>query len=1017
MPKMRCRKCSETFPVDRALFGQQTTCPHCGAANRVPQPKQALPADSAKKPAQAEPPIPGVSQAKIPPEPSLAGDSGGEGSPPASEGLPVVRVAAPTPGRKSRRPASRRRSSGPLLLIGSAAAAVLVVAALGVHLTRSDPTPPSAAPATARTAVDKAGLAAARDAVEDQSPAVANAAAAPLRIEPVPDATVAAGEVLLIAIDATADVGSDQPLRFSLGPGSPPGARVDPQTGSVSWRPDDADAGKRFPFAVSVTAGQGRSAEVAFEVAVLPADNPLAQLVQSLQARGLSVEDGGDQVDPLLGRAARLLTVDGREVLVAEYRDASEADALVALAEQRRDDLTAAFAASGEGLKMYRGDRLVARFGGDPGSLAEHLRETLGEPFVDIESTRIASAAGQHMVGPLGAAVGEVLPDGAAPDGSDVAASAPAGPEFVAPGQADSALGTGAGGLPEFASGGFTDADVEQLLELYDNRMLFSVKEYPGLRRLFADRFERSHATEMDAAWGDDAEKFKAWLEANRPLKEELFLAIAPEVDDVVAALRIFKELKDRFPEQVLPYGNLAIAIAVTWDQPRAIYDYGGHQRRAKAVLPENLVGAAENFAYFLDNEQFMQGRGQWLPWEFLVHVVDHRTPADERQWSLRNYLAGRAMIGKCYQDVPYDHLMLETGSAQARLNNQPYTLENLRAYGGVCAMQADFASRVAKNLGVPAAYVGGESAYGDLHAWVMWVELQTVTPKSIVFSLQSHGRYRGDKYYVGTLTDPRSGHEMTDRQLELRLHTVGLDPIAKRQADLVMAAYPTVKAKRSLAVNDQFAYMSRIVQLCPGNEQAWIGLAGMASNETVKEKHRKQMAGILNQLFDTFANFPDFTWTIFDSLISFEDRLKERIKLYERLVLAYQAAQRPDLASQARLRLTDLLIEDGRQLEAVDGLAITVYAFADEGRYVPTMLDRIEAICQELDGATPHLLRFYHSFLPKIPQMRGDRPSKYCMQMFERGIALFRQHGDLTAAQGYAMQLAEIEAGRGRRS
>jgi phage FluMu protein Com len=575
---------------------------------------------------------------------------------------------------------------------------------------------------------------------------------------------------------------------------------------------------------------------------------------------------------------------------------------------------------------------------------------------------------------------------------------------------------SGFGNLPAFDARGFTEDDENKLVELYTKRGLFSVKEYPTLRRIFADRFARSNAAEIQAAWGEDDPSMSDWLEKNRIVKEELFLAIDPQVDDVLRALQIFKSLKDGFPEQIVSYANLAIAIAVSWDKPRSIYDFGHHQQRAKAVMPDGQVDEIESFRYFLKAEPAMQGRAQWLPWEFLVHVINHRTPLEERAWALQNYLASRAMFGKCYHDVPYDTTMLDTGSERASMNGHPYTLANLRTHGGVCAHQADYASRVGQSLGVPAAYVGGESTYGGLHAWVMWVEIKTVTAKSIVFTLESHGRYRGDRYYVGTLRDPKSGQAITDRQLELHLHTVGIDPFAKRHADLVMAAYPTLKDKLDFSTSDQFAYLSRTVELCPGHERAWLSLAEMATNDEVKQKHRKQMTGILNQLFTTFANFPDFTWTIFDDLIQFEDRLKERIKLYERLTLLYQAAQRPDLACEARLRLTDLLVEDGQELVAVDGLAATIYAFVDEGRYVPKMLDRIELICQNLDGATPHLLRFYNSFLPRIPQMRGDRPSAYCMETFERAIALFRQHGELAVAQAYATQLAQIRAGQGRR-
>jgi len=87
----------------------------------------------------------------------------------------------------------------------------------------------------------------------------------------------------------------------------------------------------------------------------------------------------------------------------------------------------------------------------------------------------------------------------------------------------------------------------------------------------------------------------------------------------------------------------------------------------------------------------------------------------------------------------------------------------------------------VAKSLGVPAFDAGSASVYGESHAWVMWVELGPVTATGFAFSLQSYGRYRNDKYYVGHLNDPHTGQPTTDRELELRLHTLGMDPIAKR--------------------------------------------------------------------------------------------------------------------------------------------------------------------------------------------------------------------------------------------
>jgi hypothetical protein len=354
---------------------------------------------------------------------------------------------------------------------------------------------------------------------------------------------------------------------------------------------------------------------------------------------------------------------------------------------------------------------------------------------------------------------------------------------------------------------------------------------------------------------------------------------------------------------------------------------------------------------------------------------------------------------------------MIETKSDQAKLNGQIYTLPNLHAFGGVCGHQADYASRVGQSLGVPSAYVGGANTFGGLHAWVMWVEIKAVSENSIAFTLESHGRYRGDKYYVGTLKNPQTGKRITDRQLELRLHTVGLNATAKRQAEMAMTAYPLLLEKESMDVSEQFSYLGSTVKLCPGNEDAWRAVAEMASNETVREKHKKQMTEILNQLFVNFSNFPDFTWEVFDNLTQIEEEPKKRIAMFNRLALMYIAAKRPDLACEARLKLTDLYIADEQQKAAIDGLASTIDAFADEGRYVPRMLDRLETLCQNVEGSTPALLAFYNTFLPKIPQMRGNRPSVYCIKMFERGIVKFKEHSQPQLAFAYEAQLARIKA------
>jgi putative Ig domain-containing protein len=547
----------------------------------------------------------------------------------------------------------------------------------------------------------------------------------------------------------------------------------------------------------------------------------------------------------------------------------------------------------------------------------------------------------------------------------------------------------------------------EVVLKLHERRRLFHLAEYATLRKVFAERFAMRHEADIRDAWGDDDEALTQWLDEHIDLKETLFTAIDPDVDNAPAALELFREMWKLSPEVLADYGNLAIAVAVTWDQKGGVYDYGRHQRRTRSSMPTGLLGAIDNYKYIVQNEPAMQGRGQFLPWEFLVYVVNHKTPVDERMWALQQYLPKRAMFGKCYSKVPYDSKLRDKEGAS--LKGHPYILPNILTYGGVCAMQADFAARVGMSLGVPSAYVGGKSRYGGSHAWVMWVELQAVNQKGLAFKLESHGRYGGDRFYTGSLRDPRTTKGITDRQLEMRLHTIGVNPLAKRQADMIMAVYPMLREHHQMDVTDQLAFLDQLIQFCPWNEAAWHAVADISREGLVTKSHTKMMMRIVNGLFVTFAAFPDFTWEVFDDLIAFQDLPKQRALLFGQLTALYEAAKRPDLSCKARLRYTDYLVEDDRTAEAIQGLAASILQFPAEGRYVPKMLDRMEALCAELEGTETQLLMFYSNFLPKIPKKRNKRPSSYCLAMHRRAIKRFREAGQEAGAQQLEATLATI--------
>jgi len=562
---------------------------------------------------------------------------------------------------------------------------------------------------------------------------------------------------------------------------------------------------------------------------------------------------------------------------------------------------------------------------------------------------------------------------------------------------------------------------IKELAELSKNGKLFDKEQYRKVRSLCCKAFEERFPNEIKEAYGDDLEALNTWLEKQKEIKEEFYTAIDEKLDKIIDALRIFRDLWKKSPETVAKYANLAIAVAVVWDDPRALYDYRGHQARTKSILPSDYgkMTAVECFQFYVDHQKELKGketidRLQALPWEFLVYVVNDKTPVAEREWAIKNYLAKRPMIGRVYSEVAYDHEMLRTNNAVCKLSGHPYTLESIRAQGGVCAMQADFASRVGKSLLVPAAYVGGESAFQGLHAWVMWVEVKSATAAKLIFSLESHGRYLGDLYYTGTLRDPQTGQQILDRDMERRLSAVAIDRQGKRQAELGMRFYDEICDYRKIDRARKVLFLDKCLSLCQFNERAWTELARQVKDGEIDAKLKEVVLRHVEQMLKTFEKYPDFTWKIANDLILIQSDKFFRNQFYERLTTLYEKGGRPDLACEARLKLAEFQGEEEKWMLAAKGLATTIQKFPAEGRYVPKLVTRLQDVCDNYKGGPEFLGQQYLELLKKVPPKRGDEPSKYAIEMHEKAIKFFKdQKGKEKTVKDLETRLASVKAGR----
>ncbi|MDY3554042.1 hypothetical protein R5W24_003159 [Gemmata sp. JC717] len=541
----------------------------------------------------------------------------------------------------------------------------------------------------------------------------------------------------------------------------------------------------------------------------------------------------------------------------------------------------------------------------------------------------------------------------------------------------------------------------------------FTKGEYKHARTAFTKYFEAKHGPAMRSALGADADSLFAWLDKNREVKETLLTAIDPAFDDPGKAIRVFRELWQADPEAVRKSDELATAVSVVWDDPRAPYDYRGHQVRTRSVLPDGVmkVGALDNFKYVLDRQSRLKGPQTQLPWEFLVHVVNNRTPVAERDWAVGKYLPRRSGIGTVYKDIVYDTEMLRTQSRVCKLNDKPYTLESILKHGGVCAMQADFAARVGKSLLVPAEYVGGEANSGVLHAWVMWVEVKAVQKEAVTFTLESFGRYQGDHYYVGTLRDPRSGKQTTDRELERRLTAVGNAPLSSRHADLLMRAFPLVRDAKQLTTKQQLAYLNKVLAVYPMSGEAWLELAALHRDGKLTDA--QEATRLVNQAATVFAKFPDFSWQLVDELLTPQKDKQYRTQMFLKLATAYENLGRPDLACEARLKLVDYQTDAKEHKKAFDGLALTVRKFPDEGRYVPRMVTRMQEVSKDIKGGDALMTKFWLEILPKVPPRRGDEVSAYCVKLHEQAVAYLKEANRSKEAAQVEQSLAKVKGGK----
>ena len=114
-------------------------------------------------------------------------------------------------------------------------------------------------------------------------------------------------------------------------------------------------------------------------------------------------------------------------------------------------------------------------------------------------------------------------------------------------------------------------AELEQVfIDALGSAKMLSKGEYKAVRSVMSAYFEKKYDAEIRAGFDKDYEEIAKFLKDNPEIRDTLFTALNAEDDQFEDALKIFRELYKLGPDKMKSHANLAIAICVVWDNPKA---------------------------------------------------------------------------------------------------------------------------------------------------------------------------------------------------------------------------------------------------------------------------------------------------------------------------------------------------------------------------------------------------------------------------------------------------------------
>lgn len=472
----------------------------------------------------------------------------------------------------------------------------------------------------------------------------------------------------------------------------------------------------------------------------------------------------------------------------------------------------------------------------------------------------------------------------------------------------------------------------------------------------------------------DFSPEVRAWMIANREESEE-FVGLLSKYDDRAAVARILGDLWKADEKGFRAHPRLALAIALVYDKPCPAH-FPHHQVTEKS-LPRKLHEPTEVFAFYKESQEGgrLSQSIDKLGIDELAFVVPVVAPFSELREAQKKRL-GRADIPKLYPSVAYDHGRLKTNTMVWPYAS--YSLDTIRAKGGICVDQAYYTATTAQALGIPAFILSG-AGNGGFHAFVGYLERPGTWKLDV-------GRYANQKYATGTAINPLTWGELTDYDLAF-LQERSRNTPAYATVLLQVERAGTKMAEGDLDAAAKLLAAARTSESrCP---EVWTALAALGEKRGDTPAQMQSLYDAAVKAFGSKYGEQEIFWRtkLADSL---EKQGKPDAAFTERLaVIRRTAGKRPELAVELAAVIMDGALKAG-----------------DNKKIVPVF----NKLAGQFDEAGPEF--FLKVVYPVVGKLLGAGQKKEAQQISRSLSQKFKPEPDSQLAEMQRDIAACVEAG-----